>query len=464
MRATGKEKEREERERVHAGFAPHRLVDIELSEPLPDLRPELGDLGIPYAAAVCLIRLHGAPIGYMHVDLGAGGVDAEELAALISSEVGREVALHLRRDGIDGDIALTAAGLQGGEDLPCTVSYREFLEQAGSVTVVIPTRNRPRSALETVRSVLESDYPRDRFDVIVVDNGSGDDAPFDAAELDASSAGRVRVIREPVPGGSNARNAGLAAASAEIVVFTDDDVEVDRSWLGSLVRVFGTDERVGGVAGMVVPREMETPPQLWFEGYACTIRRFESVVLDIEAPPPGLPLFPFTVGDLGSGQNMAFRRQALLELGGFDPDLGTATPALGGEDVEAMLRVLLAGHVVVYEPRAIVKHAQERDFAAVERRVYGYGVGLTACLAKSVLTHPPLLRTLLLKLPYGFAYALSPRSPKNRDKQHDFPRHWTRLELRGMLVGPALYGFGRVKRRLSRRRSGSRRLTQPDHG
>jgi Glycosyltransferase like family 2 len=215
---------------------------------------------------------------------------------------------------------------------------------------------------------------------------------------------------------------------------------------------------VGGVAGMVVPREMETAPQVWFEGYASTIRRFDPVVLDLQAPPPDLPLFPFTVGDLGSGQNMAFRRRALAELGGFDSALGTATPTLGGEDVEAMLRVLLAGQRVVYEPAAIVRHAQEREFAAVERRVYGYGVGLTACLTKAVVANPALLRDLLPKLPHGFAYAVSPRSPKNRDKQKDFPARWTRLELRGMLMGPALYGLGRAKRRLGNRRGG---LTNP---
>jgi hypothetical protein len=123
-----------------------------------------------------------------------------------------------------------------------------------------------------------------------------------------------------------------------------------------------------------------------------------------------------------------------------------------------MLRVLLAGHRVVYEPTAIVRHAQERGFASVERRVYGYGVGLTACIAKAVVTHPSLLRHLLPKLPYGVAYAVSPGSPKNRDKQQDFPPRWTRLELRGMLMGPALYGLGRVKHSLgSRRGSGASR-------
>ena len=447
------EEKRVERDGASPGFAPLLPVEIELSEELPDLRPGLGDLGIPYAAAICLIRLHGAPIGYMRVDLDDAGIEAEALAGLISAEVGEQIDRHLRLDGIAEHLPLTAAGLQGMEPPACDTSYRDFLERARPVTVVIPTRNRPDSAAAAARSVLESDYPRDRFDVIVVDNASGDDAPFSAPEL----AGEVRVIKEPVPGGSNARNAGLAAASGVVVAFTDDDVEVDRRWLGSVVRPFAFDERVGGVAGMVVPREMETAPQVWFEGYASTIRRFERVVLDLQNPPPDLPLFPFTVGDLGSGQNMAFRRAALSELGGFDCALGPATPTLGGEDVEAMLRVLLAGHKVVYEPTAIVRHAQERSFAAVERRVYGYGVGLTACIAKAVVAHPTLLRHLLPKLPYGVAYAVNPRSPKNRGKQQDFPARWTRLELRGMLMGPALYGLGRVKHRLGSRRARSSR-------
>jgi hypothetical protein len=174
------------------------------------------------------------------------------------------------------------------------------------------------------------------------------------------------------------------------------------------------------------------------------MRGFERRTYEIAHPPPDRPLFPFTVGDLGSGQNMAFRRDLLRHLGGFDPALGTATPALAGEDLEAMLRVLLAGHKVVYEPRAIVRHEHQREYEQFKRRVWGYGVGLTACLTKAVVENPRrLLPMLARKLPRGLAYALSPRSSKNIGKQQDYPRELTWLELRGMAYGPVAYARSR---------------------
>ena len=338
---------------------------------------------------------------------------------------------------------LGAGGIQGPNPPPCVASYDSLLEQAPLVSVVIPTRNRPDSAVIALRSLLNSRYPGERYEVIVVDNASGADAPFVLSEADASTGVPVRVVKELAPGGSNARNAGLRAAEGEIVAFVDDDAVVDRYWLGSIVLTFGRGERVAAAAGLIVPREMETPAQVWFEGFVTTVRRFDSLLLDLREPPADLPLFPFAVGDLGSGQNMAFRRDVLLAIGGFDPALGTATPTLGGEDIDALLRVLLADHAVVYEPAAIVTHAQEREYAQVERRVWGYGVGLTACLTKAVLQHPRLLLDFLRKLPRGIAYALDSRSPKNEGKPEDYPRRWTRLELRGMLWGPVAYALAR---------------------
>ena len=181
---------------------------------------------------------------------------------------------------------------------------------------------------------------------------------------------------------------GSGAAGGEIVAFCDDDVLVDRNWIASLALAFARGERVGGAAGLTLPRELETPAQVWFEGFASANRGLETRVLDRRNPPPDRPLFPFTIGDLGSGENFAFRRELLIALGGFDPDLGSATPTHGGEDVEAMLRVLLADRQVVYEPRAIVRHAHLREFEQFERRVWGYGVGLSACLTKALLAAP----------------------------------------------------------------------------
>jgi glycosyltransferase involved in cell wall biosynthesis len=191
------------------------------------------------------------------------------------------------------------------------------------------------------------------------------------------------------------------------------------------------------------------------------MRGFERRVYDIAEPPADRPLFPFTVGDFGSGQNMAFRRDALEEVGGFDPVLGTATVTLAGEDLELMLRILLAGRRVVYEPKAIVRHEHQRTYEQFRRRVWGYGVGLTACLAKAVLEHPRLLPLLMRRLPGGLSYALSSGSAKNENKQDDYPAKLTRLELRGMAYGPLAYLRSRFRLRRAGRRGGGPVITHP---
>jgi glycosyltransferase involved in cell wall biosynthesis len=85
--------------------------------------------------------------------------------------------------------------------------------------------------------------------------------------------------------------------------------------------------------------------------------------------------------------------------------------------------------------------------------VWGYGIGLTACLTKAIMTHPRLIPDLLRKLPRGLAFALSPRSAKNVGRQRDFPSALVRLELLGMAYGPIAYA--RSRRNQRRRRGGS---------
>jgi glycosyltransferase involved in cell wall biosynthesis len=437
------------------GFAPVRMAEVELAQPLPAIERGGGELGIPYRAAQVLVRLHGEPLGFAIADLRDGTVEPTALAELIWAQLETPIRAHLEEDDLAVPAGIDASGLSAPDVPPCRQREAEFLHEAPFVSVVIPTKNRPESAARTVNGIFASGYPRSRLEVILVDNASGDDATFEPGAVKAPPDAQLRVLHESKPGGSNARNRGLAEASGEIVVCADDDVDVDESWLARMVQPIAADERVSGVAGLTAPRELETPSQLWFEGFGGFMRGFERRVYDIAEPPPDKPLFPFTIGDLGSGQNMAFRRRVLLELGGFDPALGTATATLGGEDLDAMFRVLLAGHRVVYEPAAIVRHEHQREYEQFQRRVWGYGVGLTSCLTKSMIENPRLLGPKLLRLlPAGIGYALSPRSAKNESKQDDYPPELTRLELRGMAYGPLAY-------LRSRRRHSGKRPTAP---
>ena len=427
-------------------FAPVRMDDIEVGAPLEGLPPGETETGTPFATSLCLVRLHGRPLGLVEVALPPGGLAADGLAARIQADLGEEVARHLRDDGLP-PAEVRPEGIEGPGTAPCAAAREDLLTRAPTVSVVVVTRGRPQRVLKTVRSITGCRYPKDRYDVIVVDTPEDGEPPlgFEPGQLDEDVS--LRVVVEPRPGISRARNTGLREATGELVVFADDDVDVDPDWLATLIAAFELGERVDAVSGPTLPGSLETPTERWFEGFGGLQRGFETRVYSLADPPPDQPLFPFTPGALGSGRSMAFRRDRLRRLGGFDPALGPPTPTLAGEDIEALLRVVLSGSEVVHEPAALVWHAHPREYRTLRRRMWGYGLGLSACLTKSLAEHPRLLPTLLRKLPGGLAFALSPRSDKNRKRQGDYPAELIRLELAGLACGPLAYARSRWQQR-----------------
>lgn len=432
-------------------FAPVRMDDVELSAPLRDLPPGQSRRGEPFAASLCLVRLHGRPLGLVEAPLGEEGLSAAKLAAEIGAVLGERVNAHLREDGLP-PTEVDAQGIVGPEEPACATRRAELLADPPLLSVVICTRNRPDSVRLTLTSILACHYPAERWQAIVVDNAAEANPSIVAAAEDAAGDVAIEVVHEPEPGLSNARNSGLRAAAGEIVVFADDDVEVDPGWLATLAAPFRQDERIGATSGLSLPGALETPAQRWTEGFGgrarpLTVRRF-----DRADPPPDNPLFPFTVGEFGAGRNMAFRRELLERLGGFDPALGPGTIAHDGDDIEALLRVLLSGHAILHDPAAVVWHAHPDDFGELEDRVWGYGIGLSACLTRALTDRPALAFELLRKLPRGLAFAVSPRSEKNAGRQPDFPRSLVRRELLGIVYGPLAYLRSRLHARRRRAR------------
>jgi hypothetical protein len=152
---------------------------------------------------------------------------------------------------------------------------------------------------------------------------------------------------------------------------------------------------------------------------------------------------------------MAIRTHVLRRLGGFDTLLGSGTAVRAGEDIDLLLRVVLGGGAIVYEPAAVVWHRHKPEMHDLHRTMYGYGVGLSAVITKTLLADAAVRRELLRRLPRGIAYAMNPRSGKNSHKTATYPGSLTLLELLGMVLGPLCYAasagsaFGaRARRRL----------------
>lgn len=444
--------------RRRAAPAAVRVLAVELSEVLPDVPDTGGPDGVRYGAAQVLVRLHGQPLGLLDVALPAGGLTASALTAVVRDRLAAAIDEHLRHDGLP-PLDRLDPGQVGGTGETSLVgtascqSRRPAVEHAPFVSVVVPTCGRGPLFESALDSLAALDYPH--YEIVVVDN-----APqlTDTARIVAGRAAddpRFRCIGEPQPGVANARNRGLAEARGGIVAFADDDVILDRGWLRSLVDGF-TDDDVAGVTGQVLARELDTPAQIWLEQYGgygkgCQRRRFDRTgfatleaagARRVDLPPRSL--YPYLPGTYGSGANMAFRTDILRRLGGFDSRLRS------GEDIDVLLRTVLAGHVLTYEPGAVAWHTHRRELPALRRTMFRYGVGLGAVITKCLATDPTARRELLGRLPRGVAYALRPGSEKNGRKRKGYPAALTALELCGLALGPAYYAVAAARSGRSR--------------
>jgi GT2 family glycosyltransferase len=262
-------------------------------------------------------------------------------------------------------------------------------------------------------------------EVVIVDNDPGG---LDCREL-VEAAG-ARYVREDRRGLDNARAAGLEAASGELVAFTDDDCVPAPRWLADLDELFA-DRSVGAVTGPAFAHELRSPAQVRFEregGFtrgALRRRRMDWTVL-----PPAWAVAA------GAGANMVFRREALGELDvAFPPELDAGTPTESGGDMYALYRVLAAGWRVIYDPGTYVFHRHRPTPEALHRAFYGYGVGLSATMAKVLVEHrePEALRTLWWLVSH-YRAAQRDRMLGRADARH-VRAAWDYL--RGGLNGPA---------------------------
>ncbi len=291
---------------------PIRVMELELSEPIPNLCRTPSHNGVPYRQALVLVRLHREPIGLVPLELPDAGLPARELAGVVWRRFGVQIGRHLTADGEPPAQELPIAGLSSPEVPPCAWEHAVASRDAALVSVVVTTCDRPDQLLRTLDSLLLQTYPA--LELIVVDNRPGAGPTHDVVRRRYGADPRVRYVTEPRVGLSAARNAGLAHVQGEIVAFTDDDVTVDRHWLSSLAHAFLQHRDVACVTGLILPLELETTPQLWFEQFGGFGKGFQRRTFDLGPNRPPDALFPYTAGRFGSGANTAFRTGVLRAL------------------------------------------------------------------------------------------------------------------------------------------------------
>jgi GT2 family glycosyltransferase len=233
-----------------------------------------------------------------------------------------------------------------------------------AVSVVLPTYRRPDVLRSTLTSLMTLDYPPDRYEIVVVDDGSGDNTPDVMAELQQNADTKLVYLQRPNRGAAAARNQGARSATGDILIFLDDDIEVEPSHIRDhlAARSNNPDALING--------HWEFPETLTQTLSASPFGRFrlevEEWVKDrIEKRPLDNG---YEAPSAVTACNLSIRRRHFWELGGFDETF----PFAGYEDQELSYRAVQGGFPLIYDRRIRLVHNDQRltllEFCQRQRR------------------------------------------------------------------------------------------------
>ncbi len=231
--------------------------------------------------------------------------------------------------------------------------------QVPKVSIIVPVRNRPKDIQSCVSSLMDLSFPRERLEIIIVDDASED---LTSKVVDEFQVKRLRTIKRE--GASYCRNLGAEHAKGEILCFLDSDCVADTFWIREIVSTF-RDPHVGACGGGVESQDDQAH-----------LDRYEQVKSALRV---GMTRKDSRNGDrffYVPSCNMAVRREVFLRLGGFRRDLEV------GEDVDLCWRIIDHGYVIEYRPAAKVFHRHRNRVLTFCRRRFVYG------------TSEPLLQSL----------------------------------------------------------------------
>lgn len=395
------------------------IFEIEITQPLPNL--QLADHQPGFAIVV---RRRDRPIGFiLRPTVSAKAITAPVLDQLIGEAFGPKVLQEALREEL-------------GWVTPAPTTYP-------SLSLAICTKDRPELLARCLNSILDGiAQPLAPVEILVIDNAPSDDRTQRLVETFAS----VSYYREAIPGLDIARNRALQEATGDYLAYLDDDVVIDRGWLTGFYEVWAENPAAAAFTGLVLPYELETEAQVLFEQAGGFQRGFDKIYYGQVLP--GNPLYPCGAGIFGAGCNMAFRREVVRELGGFDPALDTGKSLPGGGDLDMFYRIIRAGYALVYEPRLLVFHQHRQTLAQLRRQYWSWGLGVMALIVKSFWSDPPLRLQQLRLIAWWLKYQLG-RLKRSFRGRYPLPPIMILAELWGGIQG-LCGGYGRSQARMKR--------------
>ena len=236
------------------------------------------------------------------------------------------------------------------------------------ISIVVPLRNEERYVERLVRSLLEQDYPHDRYEIIVADGGSTDGTLAKLAEVDRQ--GRIRVLPNPGRTAPAALNVAIAASRGDVVTRVDGHSHVAPDYLSRIVAVM--EETGASVVGGPVRMEADTP--------------FRKALIEALYAPIAVGSVPYrtlaTRAEVASIQTGSFRREVLDRVGPFDEALAVV------EDLDMNTRIRKAGYKLLLDPSIRFWYLPRASLEALWRQIYTVGLVKARILRK----HPDIFR------------------------------------------------------------------------
>jgi GT2 family glycosyltransferase len=254
-------------------------------------------------------------------------------------------------------------------------------------SIIVPTYARPEKLTACLQSFVKLEYPRDRFQVIVVNDST--EISLESTVAPFQDQINLTLLTQPNSGPATARNTGAFAATGKFLVFTDDDCTVTPDWLQTLENRFRVrpDCLIGGRTVNALPDNIYSTASQQLIDY---LYSYYNAIADR--------------AKFFTSNNFALPAAAFDKIGGFDTSFGLAA----GEDREFCDRWLNSGYAAIYAPEVIVYHAHELTLHKFWQQQFNYGRGaflfqqITAkSVGKGKLQHPSFYLNLLT---YPFAH------------------------------------------------------------
>ncbi len=223
------------------------------------------------------------------------------------------------------------------------------------ISIILCTYNRASLLAKTIRSILDCAVSNINYELLIVDNNSTDNTKDVILSFNDN---HVRYIFEPNQGLSNARNRGIKESQGNMLIFTDDDVIVDRNWIKSIYNCFIQHPDCIAVGGRILPDFTDVKVPKWIKD---NYREFPGPIVSHDY---GEDCFEYPERMYFVGANMAFRREVFDKYGLFNPNLGFNAKdniMIPGEETDIFKRIKAGGDKILYCGKALVYHPVPQD-------------------------------------------------------------------------------------------------------